>query len=79
MKKKERFALRAKKDWKKNKTLYFMIIPVLIFYLVFMYKPMYGAIIAFMDYRPGDPGKRLGGRGAVCPIFSQSIFLSFDS
>ncbi len=29
-----------------------MIIPVLIFYLVFMYKPMYGAIIAFMDYRP---------------------------
>ena len=52
MKKKERFALRAKKDWKKNKTLYFMIIPVLIFYLVFMYKPMYGAIIAFMDYRP---------------------------
>lgn len=52
MKKTERFALRAKKDWKKNKTLYFMIIPVLIFYLVFMYKPMYGAIIAFMDYRP---------------------------
>ena len=52
MKKKERFALRAKKDWKKNKTLYFMIIPVLIFYLAFMYKPMYGAIIAFMDYRP---------------------------
>lgn len=51
MKKKERFALRAKKDWKKNKTLYFMIIPVLIFYLAFMYKPMYGAIIAFMDYR----------------------------
>lgn len=29
-----------------------MIIPVLIFYLAFMYKPMYGAIIAFMDYRP---------------------------
>ena len=52
MKKKERFALRATKDWQKNKPLYFMIIPVLIFYLVFMYKPMYGAIIAFMDYRP---------------------------
>ena len=29
-----------------------MIIPLLIFYLAFLYKAMYGAIIAFMDYRP---------------------------
>lgn len=50
--KKRDFALRAKKDWKKNKTLYLMMIPVLLFYLIFMYKPMYGAVIAFMDYRP---------------------------
>ena len=29
-----------------------MILPVVIFYLLFMYKPMYGVIIAFMDYAP---------------------------
>lgn len=52
MKKKENFSRRAKTDWRKNKTLYFMIFPVLLFYFVFMYKPMYGAVIAFMDYRP---------------------------
>lgn len=39
-------------DWKKNKTLYFMMIPVILFYILFMYKPMYGLIISFMDYSP---------------------------
>lgn len=76
MKKKERFALRAKKDWKKNKTLYFMIIPVLIFYLVFMYKPMYGAIIAFMDYRPakGILGSDWVGVGQFVRFFHSPYF-----
>lgn len=76
MKKTERFALRAKKDWKKNKTLYFMIIPVLIFYLVFMYKPMYGAIIAFMDYRPakGILGSDWVGVGQFVRFFHSPYF-----
>ena len=30
-----------------------MIIPAIIFYLVFCYKPMYGIIIAFKDFSPG--------------------------
>lgn len=30
-----------------------MAIPVLAFYLIFCYKPMYGAIIAFKQYTPG--------------------------
>ena len=46
------FGVRVKKDWKRNKSLYIMILPVVIFYLLFMYKPMYGVIIAFMDYAP---------------------------
>ena len=29
-----------------------MILPVLIFFILFHYKPMYGAIIAFKDYTP---------------------------
>ena len=46
------FGVRVKRDWKRNKSLYIMILPVVIFYLLFMYKPMYGVIIAFMDYAP---------------------------
>lgn len=41
-----------KKDFAKNKVKYSMLIPVLLFYLIFFYKPMYGALIAFMDYQP---------------------------
>ena len=29
-----------------------MVLPVLIFFILFHYKPMYGAIIAFKDYTP---------------------------
>lgn len=47
------FVLRVKRDFQKNKELYLIILPVIIFYLVFHYKPMYGALIAFKDYTPG--------------------------
>lgn len=40
------------KDWRKNKSLYFLFIPVLIYYLVFQYGPMLGLIISFQNYRP---------------------------
>ena len=46
------FGVRVKKDWKRNRSLYIMFIPVVLFYVMFMYKPMYGVIIAFMDYAP---------------------------
>lgn len=32
--------------------MYVMVLPVIIFYVLFSYKPMYGALIAFKDYRP---------------------------
>lgn len=48
----ESFSYRMKKDWIRNRSLYVIVIPVLIFYIVFHYKPMYGAIIAFKDYTP---------------------------
>jgi putative aldouronate transport system permease protein len=35
---------------KKNKYLYLMLIPVLIWYIIFMYLPMYGLVLAFQDY-----------------------------
>lgn len=44
--------VRLKKDLRVNKSVYIMFLPVLAFYLIFHYKPMYGAIIAFKDYTP---------------------------
>ncbi len=46
------FGDRLRKDWVRNRSLYFLVILVLIFYLLFHYKPMYGAVIAFKDYTP---------------------------
>ena len=43
---------RVKHDLKTNKVLYISIIPVLIFYIVFCYIPMYGVLMAFQDYNP---------------------------
>jgi len=42
-----------RKDFKRNKQLYLMILPVLIFYIIFQYAPIYGIVIAFQDYNLG--------------------------
>ena len=49
---KKAFRARAWKQVKKNKMVYLMVLPVIIYYILFHYKPMYGVIIAFQDYRP---------------------------
>jgi putative aldouronate transport system permease protein len=46
------FLHRAKKDIIKNKYIYLMILPVMVYYIVFMYIPMGGQIIAFQDFKP---------------------------
>lgn len=51
-KKKSMFVHRFKRDFLLNKYLYIMMIPVLAYYAIFHYGPMYGAIIAFKDYTP---------------------------
>ena len=43
---------RVRKDWRRNRSLYILVIPVIAFYIIFNYKPMYGAIIAFKEYAP---------------------------
>ncbi|HML49174.1 MAG TPA: sugar ABC transporter permease, partial [Clostridia bacterium] len=43
---------RLYRDIVSNPAVYVMLIPVLAFYLLFCYKPMYGIIIAFKDYSP---------------------------
>lgn len=41
-----------KKDFKRNKALYLLVLPVILYYFVFKYVPMYGAMIAFKDFVP---------------------------
>lgn len=41
-----------KNDFKRNWDLYLLVLPVVIFYLVFHYGPMYGVKIAFLNYNP---------------------------
>ncbi len=50
--KKESYAARLWQNIKKHKSLYLMIIPIVLYYLIFCYYPMYGAQIAFRDYSP---------------------------
>lgn len=38
---------------KKNYELYLIFLPVLVYYIVFYYKPMTGLVIAFKNYAPG--------------------------
>lgn len=40
-----------KRDIQKHKFKYLIILPVMIYLIVFCYKPMYGVIIAFKDFR----------------------------
>jgi len=46
------WAAMVKKDWKKHYPLYLMVLPVVIFYIVWSYLPMYGIQIAFRDFAP---------------------------
>lgn len=64
------------RDFKKNKGLYLMVLPVLLFYAIFCYKPMYGAIIAFQDYSPrlGFSGSEWVGIKHFVNFFSSSDF-----
>ncbi|WP_438444403.1 ABC transporter permease [Gorillibacterium sp. sgz5001074] len=43
---------RFVRDFKLNKYLYLMMVPVLAYYAIFHYAPMYGALIAFKEYSP---------------------------
>lgn len=46
------FGVRLKRDMTQNWTLYLLVLPVLVFYTIFCYMPMYGALMAFKDYSP---------------------------
>ncbi len=45
-------SVKFKKDWSRNKMLYLLFVPVLVYYLIFQYGPMFGLTIAFQNYKP---------------------------
>lgn len=59
---------RIRADFKRNYVLILMILPVLIYFLVFKYYPMYGMLIAFQNYKP-----RLGILGSKWVGFENFI------
>ena len=44
---------RIKSQWKNNKYLYILTIPILLYFILFKYLPMFGLVISFKDYRIG--------------------------
>lgn len=49
---KRSFGDRVLRDFKMNFDLYLVVIPVLVFYILFHYRPIYGAVIAFENFVP---------------------------
>lgn len=46
------FTARLGRDLRVNWTLYLLFVPVLLYYILFKYKPMVGLVMAFEDYSP---------------------------
>ena len=70
------FKKKLRADWVRNRSLYVLVLPVVIFYILFNYKPIYGAIIAFQDYvhRLGISGSEWVGLANFKRFFSDIYF-----
>lgn len=44
--------LTWRRDWKMNKWLYLLAIPIFLYFFVFHYLPMFGLVISFQDFKP---------------------------
>jgi putative aldouronate transport system permease protein len=64
------------RDLRRNKHVYLMLVPVLLYYLIFHYGPMYGAVIAFEDFNPikGVFGSKWVGLQNFQDFFSSVYF-----
>ncbi|MBQ3668753.1 MAG: sugar ABC transporter permease [Clostridia bacterium] len=65
-----------KKDLSKYKYLYIMAIPMVVYYILFNYMPMYGAVIAFKDFSAGlgTWGSRYAGLKYFSLFFNDVYF-----
>lgn len=67
---------RVTKDFRRNWMLYMMVAPIVLYYLIFKFGPMFGLSIAFMDYKParGFLGSRFVGIKHFKAFFSDYYF-----
>ena len=49
---------RLGSEIRRDKWLYMLLLPGLIYFIVFKYLPMFGIVIAFENYVPSSGGKR---------------------
>lgn len=84
------FFRRLGRDLVKYKAIYLMLLPALVYYAIFCYKPMYGAIIAFKNYSPAlgimespwaglDHFKMFFSNPDFARIFRNTIIISVSS
>ncbi len=73
---KQPFGMRLRKDIYRNKYVYLMLLPVVAWYILFCYMPMYGASIAFKDYNvfKGIMGSEWVGWQHFVRFFNDPIF-----
>lgn len=67
-----------RKDWKKNKIIYFMFLPLAVYLIIFNYIPMAGILMAFEDYSivKGWFGSEWVGMANFIKLFTGSAFLT---
>ena len=41
-----------KRDIRRNWTIYLLVLPVILYFIIFKYRPIYGVQIAFQDFKP---------------------------
>ncbi|MGN1020550.1 MAG: ABC transporter permease [Aristaeellaceae bacterium] len=70
------FREKLAREWKKNKWKYILLLPVVVYLILICYKPMYGVIIAFKNYRPnkGIMGSEWVGFKHFATLFSSRDF-----
>lgn len=69
-----------KKKWaqiRKNRALYIMVLPGILYFIIFRYIPMGGLVIAFQDYQPflGILGSPFVGFTHFIRLFTEDTFV----
>lgn len=76
--KKAKFSVQnIKKEWRKNKYIYILTIPVFAYFLIFCYGPMYGIVMAFQDFNiaKGISGSEFIGLSNFIKFFESRYFV----
>ncbi|MDD6034104.1 MAG: ABC transporter permease subunit [Oscillospiraceae bacterium] len=71
------FWYRLKRDLSRNYLIYLLALPALVYYFIYHYWPMYGAVIAFKDFSPamGIWGSPWAGTKYFQQFFNSAFFI----